>query len=412
MLQHLAPANDDAIAQRKAAVMQAFAHKTHEKSKSKELDAFSSFLRSRPTEALRRASVFEAIPADVVDFLVHRDLTGNGRTIVHRPDCNDRDTPGCGCPARMAQSGVHTLLSKVKTRLYELGCSGEWDSRSGTGNPADSSVVQKYLIAIKEEQGRAGCTAVSARQRAMLPQKLQRLVESMRDQAYAAYAKDKVKWVSILQDIAWITVQFRSLNRGAELSFLRTDMTIIGPNDSCVVFQVTFSKVIRGDSTREFGCAEIPGDPTCPVRAFKQYVEETNKLFRWAWDKGSYWVFPYIGMRGDRLADNVTASAMAQRFNKYLKVLDPEESEQHESLHGLRAGGALDMAREGKVLKEVMLQGFWRSPKTALRYIGLLEGIIGQEFAAAVQDKGLRDHWKGAPDGSVQAGNFRFSLSM
>ena len=46
------------------------------------------------------------------------------------------------------------------------------------------------------------------------------------------------------------------------------------------------------------------------------------------------------------------------------------------------------MAREGKGLKEVMLQGFWRSPKTALRYIGLLEGIIGQEFAAAVQDKG------------------------
>ena len=66
----------------------------------------------------------------------------------------------------------------------------------------------------------------------------------------------------------------------------------------------------------------------------------------------------------------------------------------------------------GKGLKEVMLQGFWRSPKTALRYIGLLEGIIGQEFAAAVQDKGLRDRLKDATGEPGQAGNYRFSLSM
>ena len=102
--------------------------------------------------------------------------------------------------------------------------------------------------------------------------------------------------------------------------------------------------MIRGDSTREFGCAEIPGDPTCPVRAFKQYVVESSKLFKWAWDKGSYWVFPYIGMRGDRLATNVTAPAMAQRFNKYLKGLEPGDSEQQESRPlslplGIRAEG-------------------------------------------------------------------------
>ena len=59
-----------------------------------------------------------------------------------------------------------------------------------------------------------------------------------------------------------------------------------------------------------------------------------------------------------------------------------------ESLHGLRAGGALHMALMGKSLRDIMVQGFWRSPKTALRYIGMLEKLIGQEFKDAVRDKG------------------------
>ena len=49
------------------------------------------------------------------------------------------------------------------------------------------------------------------------------------------------------------------------------------------------------------------------------------------------------------------------------------------------------MALDGASLQEICLQGFWRSPKTALHYIGLLELIVGEEFIAAVQQsKGTR----------------------
>ena len=60
-----------------------------------------------------------------------------------------------------------------------------------------------------------------------------------------------------------------------------------------------------------------------------------------------------------------------------------------ESLHGLRAGGALHMALMGRSLKDIMTQGFWKSPHTALKYIGMLEQLIGDEFKAAVRDRGL-----------------------
>ena len=50
---------------------------------------------------------------------------------------------------------------------------------------------------------------------------------------------------------------------------------------------------------------------------------------------------------------------------------------------------ALFMALSGKSLADIMLQGFWKSPDTARRYIGLLERIVGDEFALAVRKHGI-----------------------
>ena len=79
-----------------------------------------------------------------------------------------------------------------------------------------------------------------------------------------------------------------------------------------------------------------------------------------------------------------------------------------ESLHGLRAGGALCLAMEGASLWEVMLQGFWSSPKTARRYVGILEAIIGQEFKDAMKSRGMEQHWKGSV--SAKTPESRFGL--
>lgn len=347
-------------------------------------------------------------PDDVVDFLVHRCLKGDGRTMVHLPSCTTRGKRhgSCDCPKRMGQSAACALASKVRTRFAELGCAGPWSSQSFSGNPADSALVHRYTAAVKEEQAMAGCVSVTARQRAMLPDKLRELVRRLRRQAYAAFPTDKVKWVRLLQDIAWLTIQFRSLNRGAELSGLRTAEAVLGPNDSCIAFQVSFGKTLRGGNvSHEFGVPQPPGDGACPVRAFRQYTSETRTLFQWTWDSGSFPVFPYIGPEGRRRETAVTAAAMAQRFRSHLRSCfsgDWESTEILESLHGLRAGGALNMALEGSSLRDIMAQGFWASPKTALHYVGMLCELIGPEFEDAVRDRG----------GLLSMGNYKRSFDM
>ena len=40
------------------------------------------------------------------------------------------------------------------------------------------------------------------------------------------------------------------------------------------------------------------------------------------------------------------------------------------------------MALKGKDLRDIMAQGFWKSPKTAIHYIGMLHMVIGDEFVA------------------------------
>ena len=93
------------------------------------------------------------------------------------------------------------------------------------------------------------------------------------------------------------------------------------------------------------------------------------------------------------MAHPVPATTMGQRFKKHLERaqvdLGETDSDITESLHGLRAGGALFMALSGKSLADIMLQGFWRSPETARRYIRLLERIVGDEFALAVRKHGI-----------------------
>ena len=90
---------------------------------------------------------------------------------------------------------------------------------------------------------------------------------------------------------------------------------------------------------------------------------------------------------------SIPATTMGARFKRHLERAQVDLGETDPditgSLHGLRAGGALFMALSGKSLADIMLQGFWRSPETARRYIGLLERIVGDEFALAVRKHGI-----------------------
>ena len=114
---------DKAVAVRLREVLSRFDDKAHERSKDAEIERFAVFLATRDTVELRRQSVFDASPQDVVDFLVYRDLSGAGRTVEHRGDFVRRADKQCGCPSRMAQSAVRRS-SALSWRIWVRGDRG------------------------------------------------------------------------------------------------------------------------------------------------------------------------------------------------------------------------------------------------------------------------------------------------
>jgi hypothetical protein len=239
------------------------------------------------------------------------------------------------------------------------------------------------VAAVQEEQAKAGCMVMSARRRALLPEKLKLLVLAMEEEAKTFQKQRKlVDFIRRKQDIAWLCVQYRSMNRGAELSALRIGNTVFGPNGCCVLFQFTFSKIMRDGSSNEFAVQAIPGDPTCPVTALEEYVKLSRLYLGWDWSLEGAFVFASFGATGVRSSMPVTAGAYAQRFQTYLIKAGLKEDE---TLHGLRAAGALTAALQGWSISEIMQQGYWKNPATALKYVGLLRLIVGDEFVRAVR---------------------------
>jgi hypothetical protein len=82
---------------------------------------------------------------------------------------------------------------------------------------------------------------------------------------------------------------------------------------------------------------------------------------------------------------------MHQRLVKYLDTFSMNEGE------------ALPMALKGASLQEIMLQGFWKKPETALHYAGMLQDLTGESMSSAVASKLGAEFWGRAEDTSAQA---------
>ena len=123
-----------------------------------------------------------------------------------------------------------------------------------------------------------------------------------------------------------------------------------------MVFQFVFGKSMRDGSSHEFAVKALPGDPTCPVAAFRAYVTASRATLAWDWDALGSYVFPQMNAQnGKRQGKPLTAGEYAQRFWSYLGKAGLLEEE---TLHGLCAGGALDEALRGTSLESIMQKGF------------------------------------------------------
>lgn len=91
-----------------------------------------------------------------------------GKTKIHDLCCpflGDKKLKDCSCPCILASGTVSSLASQLKVIFDSFGRKGEW-TESGLikfGNPVSSTIVKRYLEAVKLEQAVAHVPIVQAK---------------------------------------------------------------------------------------------------------------------------------------------------------------------------------------------------------------------------------------------------------
>ena len=136
---------DNRLEQLKSASLQS----AYSKQKCSLRTEFEKFLASLPNSK----TILSASPTDINRFLAWKDR--HGKTVVHSDGFSDshlQSTAKCKCPKRLAFKTVDSYIGKLRAIFKETERCGEWNSMLGSGNPAASPEVQKYLKASTEEQ--------------------------------------------------------------------------------------------------------------------------------------------------------------------------------------------------------------------------------------------------------------------
>ena len=126
----------------------------------------ASFIRFLAEQGVNDPQLADALPADVVGFLVARDETG--RTTVHSLRCplwglSKAETGGrCSCPVRAAASAVKAAHGTLQGIFRDAGLVSEWSPQDGTGNPCAAAPPRRLIKLLQKEQLQAGIKALQA----------------------------------------------------------------------------------------------------------------------------------------------------------------------------------------------------------------------------------------------------------
>ena len=347
---------------------------------------FEEFIHSKGLHKHRAAGVspvnfliLDADDMDVLEFLMFKNVSGSGKTFVHGQDCEHLGTyeqfsdckQNCG-NFHAAESMRSGIISMLRKGLTTLGLVGEWDAERAVGNPAASNLVKQYQLMIREEQAKAGITQKSAAilMREDIVKLLQRMSAWLMNPNLTVDERYKM-----MRDMAFIAVVFATGKRCDDLANLLVSQMVRFPNGRGIMFGFQFGKTLRDGTRQMFGLQ--PDDVTpeiCAVRLLDDFDEFTRKA---GIETRGNRLFTKI-KNGRRILGNIPTDYLTERLRKYLKKADIEVNQGRlvVSIHSLRAGGPASKLLEGDHLKKVMFEAYWKNPKTAWRYIKLLE-VLG-----------------------------------
>ena len=382
--------DEDAISRRYRQFTAAWAEKASTKSRSSTWNLFSRFLESRSYPG---ATCIEATqPKDVVEYLCWLDSCGTRRrTAVHAHHCSavgTKDLTACSTkPGECNLRYVHDSLrsnhvSKVGMVFKkELGVVDSWSSTLRIGNPVRSDLATQYMAFTTEEQKQAGVLVKQAP--TILRSYLAQILLPMR--THLQITTSDVDRVTLARDIAFFAVAFSTTKRGAELSTATLIQRILRlPNKSGLMFNFQYGKIQRDGADH---ILTVPYDEeyvaVCPVRAVTQLID-IGKGVGWDMTRGHLLSEISCGRDGKAIRGSLPISAAT--MSAALKTYAQAAGETQEfSLHSFQSGGALTRALAGDSLSTVLQRAYWKNPKTAWRYIRLMEVVApGSEGSGMV----------------------------
>lgn len=220
--------------------------KSHERQKSSLHKELVNFLSSLPVPK----TLPSASPSDIKKFLVWKD--NSGKTIVHLLDCpglGQRQRVSCSCPTRLAAGTVDNLIGKLRSIFVEEGLGGEWDDRLGIGNPVSHPSIKAYLKCVREEQAQA---RVQPRKAVPLfTNKFLAIARSILSKLRKPCTSPSLLYI-LSRDLSFFCIDFFSGNRSSDLGRTKSKEVLLFPDSSGLLFNHTFGKTLRGNSTHFF----------------------------------------------------------------------------------------------------------------------------------------------------------------
>jgi hypothetical protein len=236
-------------------------------------------------------------------------------------------------------------------------------------NPCASRPVHNYLRNVQFEQVRS---RVQPKQAVPLfEDKLTQLVlflNSLLNQADL----DQADQFTLLRDRAFLALDLQVWKRGAELSLTLTDGILWFPGRSGWLFGYTWGKTLRTGDPHGFGLGYHSNQLICPLILVSEYVQFCGMVGVSLHGPGQFLFRP---IRDGVVFNNpVSADTINRNFQTYLRAAGLFKGE---TLHGLRAGGAISAALRGDSLQAIMGQAHWSNARQALHYMRLQE-VLGQ----------------------------------
>ena len=343
--------------------------------------SFGLARHSNSSQVPKHWTVLDASDSDVINFCIWKSLNGAGRTFLHDINClllgENKMEEACGslgCEKVISAEYLRTgVISKLKEGFKSIGLSCKWDEIHGSGNPAMSLLVSRYLKMVQEQHAKAGIVQKQAA--IFVRSEMNRFLSCLAILLQLPEFRDEVSQFEIRMLRSLVSVGFASSKRCDDLCWILIRRIVRLPNDVGLIINFQFGKTLRQMPNHVFGLSPlVPRDPWfCPVVLMEDYVNYGSSI---GVDMRAGFLFTSIDANKKRSLSRLSTTFVNARFHFYLQKVHMNECHQGGlklSIHSLRASGAISKLLEGQSLRKVMSDAYWKNPATAWRYIKLFQ---------------------------------------